>query len=164
MATFKTNKGSNSFMRGIIVRDAFVQNSTVEAELQQPKGTFISNVYLRFLNEVPEVPGSGGADLGFKIGTTTGGVEIAAAITDGVLDNAGNDSSLIEENSIIVLTASLAAAAVPVAEGQADLDATVGYASDDRTLFLQTTATDATVDTAGDVEWIVEFKAIGTPA
>ena len=163
MATFKTNKGSNSFMRSIIVRDDFVQDSTVEAELEQPKGTFISNVYLRFLNNVPVVAAAG-ADLGFKIGTTTGGVDIAAAITDGVLDNAGDDSSLIEENSIIVLTASLAAAAVPVAEGQVDLDATVGYASDDRTLFLQTTATDATVTTAGDVEWIVEFKSIGIPA
>ena len=150
-------------MRSIIVRDAFVQNSTVEAELEQPKGTFISNVYLRFLNNVPEVAAAG-ADLGFKIGTTTGGVDVAAAITDGVLDNAGDGSSLVEENSIIVLTASLAAAAVPVAEGQADLNATVGYASDDRTLFLQTTATNAAVDTAGDVEWIVEFKAIGTPA
>ena len=53
------------------------------------------------------------ADLGFKIGTTTGGVDVAAAITDGVLDNAGDGSSLVEENSIIVLTASLAAAAVP---------------------------------------------------
>ena len=150
-------------MRSIIVRDAFVQDSTVEAELEQPKGTFISNVYLRFLNNVPEVAAAG-ADLGFKIGTTTGGVDVAAAITDGVLDNAGDGSSLVEENSIIVLTASLAAAAVPVAEGQADLDATVGYASDDRTLFLQTTATDAAVATAGDVEWIVEFKSIGTPA
>ena len=150
-------------MRSIIVRDAFVQDSTVEAELEQPKGTFISNVYLRFLNNVPVVAAAG-ADLGFKIGTATGTANVAAEITDGVLDNAGDGSSLIEENSIIVLTASLAAAAVPVAEGQADLDATVGYASDDRTLFLQTTATNAAVATAGDVEWVVEFKAIGTPA
>ena len=70
-------------MRSIIVRDAFVQDSTVEAELEQPKGTFISNVYLRFLNEVPAVPGTGGADLGFKIGTSTGGVDIAASIVTG---------------------------------------------------------------------------------
>lgn len=150
-------------MRAVVVRDAFVQNSTVEAELEQPGGTFITNVYLRALNEVPAVPGTGGADLGFKIGTTSGGVDIAAAITDGILDNAGDDSSLIEENSIVVLTASLAATAVPVAEGQADLDATVGFASDDRTIYLQTTATDATVTTAGDIEWVVEFKAIGNP-
>ena len=64
------------------------------------KGTFISNVYLRFLNNVPAVASSG-ADLGFRDGiaeqTTTGGVDVAAAITDGVLDNAGDGSSLVED-------------------------------------------------------------------
>lgn len=160
MATYKANKGSGSFMRSVIVRDAFVASDAVEAELEQPKGTFITNIYVRFLDEVPELPATSTADLGFKAGITTGGVELVAADTDGFIANNASNSSIVA-NSIMGLA--LESGVVPnTTAGAASRTAAVGYASEDRTLFLNTTAAGG-VDTSGDVEWIVEFKSIGTP-
>ena len=157
MATYNKFFGG-SFCKGVIVKDAFVQASTVEAEVEQPSGSLLTGVYLRFLDTVP-VTNLTATDLGFKVGTATGGEEIVAAITDGVLDNAGDDSGLIAADSVIKLA--MVSGVDGAAEGLTVRTAAPGFASTDRVIYCQTTATDAVIATAGHVQWILTFLAVG---
>tara|TARA_R110002012_G_scaffold320258_1_gene542992 strand:+ start:38 stop:517 length:480 start_codon:yes stop_codon:yes gene_type:complete len=157
MATYEKFFGG-SFCKGVIVKDAFVQNSTVEAEVEQPSGSILTGVYLRFLDTVP-VTSATATDLGFSVGTTTGGGEIVAAITDGVLDNANDGSGTIEADSLIQL--SMVARISGSTEGLTARSAAVGFASSDRVIYCQTTATDAVIATAGHVQWILTFLMVG---
>lgn len=151
MATYSWNKGSNTVTRSVRVTDAFVQNSSVEAEIEQPAGSFLSKAYIRCVSQ-PTVTAS--MDLGFKIGTTTGGSEIVVD-ADGIIDAAANTTAFKTDATVAIDLSPTASA------GNTGILADANYTNDNRTLFLNTTATNSAIADAGTVEWILFFDVIG---
>ena len=154
MADITYTKGSNSIIRKAVVKDAFVQNSSVEVEIQQPAGSILTKAYVKCAAQ-PTVTAS--MDLGFKIGTTTGGTEIADD-ADGIIDGAGNT------------TAFKTGALVKCGITQVDSPGTdtaraanAEYTDQERTLFCNTVASNSAVSAAGTVEWILFFEILGVP-
>ena len=151
MATYFWNKGSNTVTRSVRVTDAFVRDSAVEAEIEQPAGSFLSKAYIRCVSQ-PTITAS--MDLGFKIGTTTGGTEIVSD-SDGIIDNANNTTAFKTNATVSINLA-------PTTSGaNTGITADSEYTAEARTLFLNTTATNAAITAAGTVEWILFFDIIG---
>jgi hypothetical protein len=154
MADITYTKGSNSIIRKAVVKDAFVQNDSVEVEIQQPAGSILTKAYVKCAAQ-PTVTAS--MDLGFKIGTTTDGNEVVED-ADGIIDGAGNT------------TAFKTGALVKCGITQVDSPGTdtaraanAEYTDEERTLFCNTTASDSAVSAAGTVEWILFFEILGVP-
>ena len=151
MATYTFTKGSNTVVRKVRVKDAFVQNSSVEAEISQPAGSLISKAYIRCVSE-PTVTAS--MDLGFKVGTTTGGTDIYND-ADGIIDAAGNTTAF-KTNGFCLLPVTAATAAA----GNTAISALNEISDTERTLFCNTTATNSAIAAAGTVEWIFFFEIL----
>lgn len=154
MAEITYTKGSNSIIRKAVVKDAFVRNSSVEVEIQQPAGSILTKAYVKCAAQ-PTVTAA--MDLGFKIGTATGGTQIADD-ADGIIDGAGNT------------TAFKTGALVKCGITQVDSPGTdtaraanTEYTDEERTLFCNTVASDSAVSVAGTVEWILFFEMLGVP-
>ncbi len=146
------NKGSNTIQRKVVVKDAFVQNDAVEAEISQPAGSYLSKVYIK-CNAQPTVTAA--MDLGFKIGTASDGNEIVED-ADGIIDAAGNTTAFKTGGIVAVdLTTSSA--------GNTAVAADASYTDSERTLFCNTTASDSAISAAGTVEWILFFDILGAP-
>ena len=140
-------KGSISVLKSVISTDAFVNGSDVEVTLKQPKKSFLKNVYIRIV-AAPTVTAS--QDLGFKIGTSTGGTQLGSD-ADGIIDNAGSTTPLTV-GTVIDCHETLAFAA-----GGSGSRTKVFYSHDERDLFLNTSATAAAIAVAGTVEFVCEF-------
>ena len=138
-------KGSISVLKSVISTDAFVQNSSKEVTLKQPKKSFLKNVYIRIV-AAPTVTAS--QDLGFKIGTATGGTQLGVD-ADGIIDNAGSTTPLT--------VGTVVDCALGSASGGSGSRAGVFYSHDERDLFLNTSATNSTIAAAGTVEFVCEF-------
>ena len=147
------NKGSNTIQRKAVVADAFVQNSAVEVEIEQPKGSYLSKVYIK-CNSQPTVTAA--MDLGFKIGTTTDGNEVVED-ADGIIDAAGNTTAFKTGGIVAVDLTTSSAANTAIA-------ADAAYTDTARTLYCNTTASDSAISAAGTVEWILFFDMLGAPA
>ncbi len=152
--TFPT-KGAQTVIKRINVVDAFVQNSAVEAEIEQPKGSILSKVVIRCISE-PTVTAS--MDLGIKIGTATGGTEVFVD-ADGIIDAAGNTTAFKTNGIVIFDEVDLGQVA---STSNAAVAAATTFSSDARTLFCNTTATDSAIATAGTIEWLLYFDLIGS--
>ena len=151
MATYKYNKGSNTVTRNIRVVEAFVKNDSVEAEIEQPAGSFLSKAYIRCVSQ-PTVTSS--MNLGFKIGTTTGASDIVID-ADGIIDGAGNTTAFKTGGVVAIDLAPTASG------GNTAVAADASYTADGRTLYLNTTASNSTVGDAGTIEWTLFFDVIG---
>ena len=138
-------KGSISVLKSVISTDAFVQDSDKEVTLKQPKKSFLKNVYIRIV-AAPTVTAS--QDLGFKIGTATGGTQLGSD-ADGIIDNAGSTTPLT--------VGTVVDCALGSASGGSTSRAGVFYSHDERDLFLNTSATNAAIAVAGTVEFVCEF-------
>lgn len=146
--------GSNTVLRKVQVDGAFVQNDSVEVEIDQPAGSLLSKAYIRSV-EQPTVTGS--MDLGFKVGTTTGGTEVYND-ADGIIASAGNTTAF-KTNGFCALPVTAATSAA----GNTAISALAEYSADERTLFCNTTATNSAIAAAGKVEWIFFFEILGEP-
>jgi hypothetical protein len=146
--------GSNTVIRKVQVDGAFVQNDSVEVEIEQPAGSLISKAYIRSVAQ-PTVTAS--MDLGFKVGTQSGGTEIYND-ADGIIDAAGNTTAF-KTNGFCALPVTAATAA----GSNTAIAALTEYSADERTLFCNTTATNSAISDAGKVEWIFFFEILGEP-
>jgi len=159
MATYRHNRTGTigSIILTVQVTDAFVQAASVEAEITQPANSFLSKAYLRCVSQ-PTVTAS--MDLGVKIGTTTGASDVFLD-ADGVIDGAANTTAFKTDGMVdLGATPTTAASAVSAAAKLDDF-----FTGEKRTLFLNTTATNAAIAAAGTVEWILYFDVIpGTHA
>jgi len=151
MATYKYTKGSNTIVRKVRVTDAFVQNSAVEAEITQPAGSLISKAYIRCVSQ-PTVTAS--MDLGFKVGTTTGGTDVYND-ADGIIDAAGNTTAFKTNGFCLLPVATATAAADNTA-----IAALPEISDTERTLFCNTTATNSAIAAAGTIEWVFFFEML----
>jgi len=151
MATYKYNKGSNTVTRNVQVVEAFVQDASVEAEIEQPAGSFLSKAYVRCVSQ-PTVTAS--MDLGFSIGTGTGGTEIVDD-PDGIIDAAGNTTAFKTGGVVAIDLAPTASG------GNTAVAADASYTADGRTLYLNTKASDAVLAAPGTIEWTLFFDVIG---
>lgn len=146
--------GSNTVIRKVQVDGAFVQNDSVEVEIEQPAGSLITKAYIRSV-EQPTVTAS--MDLGFKVGTATGGTQIYND-ADGIIDGAANTTAF-KTNGFCALPVTAATSAASNT-GIAALDE---YSADERTLFCNTSASNSAIAAAGKVEWIFFFEILGEP-
>ena len=93
-------------------------------------------------------------DLGFKVGTTTGGTDIYND-ADGIIDNAGNTTAFKTNGFCLLPVATATAAASNTA-----IAALPEISDTERTLFCNTTATNSAISAAGTVEWIFFFEML----
>ena len=66
MATYKYTSGAVTASKRVVVKDAFVQNDEVVIEVDQPAGTILRDVLVRFIGNVA-LGGSG--DIGWEATT-----------------------------------------------------------------------------------------------
>tara|TARA_R110002012_G_scaffold309939_1_gene517331 strand:+ start:495 stop:959 length:465 start_codon:yes stop_codon:yes gene_type:complete len=151
MATFRFNKGSNSVSRSVVVTDAFVQAAAVEVEIEQPAHSLLTKAYIRCVSE-PTLTAD--MDLGFKIGTSTGGTEISLD-ADGIIDEAGNTTAFKTGAMVQCGITQVDASGTDAARA-----AQTEYTEDARTLFCNTTASAAAIAAAGKVEWVLFFEIL----
>jgi len=145
-------KGSIVSVVKVGVTDAFVQNAAVEVEVLQPAGSILRNAYIR-CTAAPTVTAA--QDLGFKLGSTSGGIEIKE-VTDGIIDAAASTTPLAVDGLIDLKLATLTSAG-----SNTSVAASAGFTTADRTIYLNTTATNSAIAVAGAVEWIMIFDMIG---
>ena len=146
--------GSNTIIRKVQVNGAFVQNDSVEVEIQQPAGSLLTKAYIKCASQ-PTITAA--QDLGFKIGTASGGTQIVED-TDGIIDGAGNTTAF--KTGAMV---NLGITAVDAAGTDTARAAQTEYSDDERTLYCNTTATNSAISDAGKVEWILFFEILGEP-
>jgi len=143
--------GSISSIKKVKIVDAFVQNSSVEAEIAQPAGSVLVGLFLKCISE-PTLTVHSASDLGLKIGTTTGGTEVFDD-SDCIINAAGNTTALKTGAYVNAKIALLFAGAAIASETQ--------YTDTARTLFVNTLASDHAIAAGGTVEIILVFDVVG---
>ena len=133
---------------------AFATNGYTQTTWTQPANTLITGITI-LCTEAPTVVANANSDLGFKVGTTDGGVELVADDKNGLIDAAGNTTAL-KAGGHVALT--LVGGATALA--QTAVPADVQYTTAERTVYLNTygTATAAAAGT-GTIEWIIRYIA-----
>jgi len=146
MATFKHGSGAVTAAKRVVVKDAFVQNAEVVAEVTQPAGTILAEVIVRFIGNVA-LGGSG--DIGYELGTATSGDQLGTN-ADGFLDG----GTAIAANTVYYLSKGSGAAGLTPDSTQDGTSGAVavGYTDTDRTLFFTTICADQTVSGDNEIE------------
>ena len=148
-----TPNGTGSVLSKAIKHTAIVDlalpiagaGATLEATFSQPANTIITAISI--FCETSPVVASG--DIGFKVGNATGGAQLVAAATDGILDG----GTTIVVGHVRPLT--LVAVAAKTATAAVDLH----YTSSARNVFLQVSHTTAST-TIGAFKFIIEYDQI----
>ena len=131
---------------------AFVRNDDSIAEWTQPANTVITAIHLFFPSSTYDTGASN--DLGFEVGTSSSGAQIVNTETDQIID-AGADGTDIATGAFITTTL------LSATEDGTTLAINPRYASAARTIYLNTTCTNAAaVTTAGTVRWIIEYVQV----
>lgn len=146
MATYKHGSGAVTASKRVVVKTAFVQASEVVAEVDQPAGTILSDVIVRFIGGV--TLGSAG-DIGYEIGTASSGLQLGTNV-DGFLDG----GTAIAANTVYYLKGGSGAAgwASDSTQNGTSGAAAEGYTDTDRTLFFTTICADQTVTGDNEIE------------
>ena len=150
MATYKYTSGAVTASKRVVVKDAFVQNAEVVIEVDQPAGTILRDVLVRFIGGV--TLGSAG-DIGWELGVATSGATLGTNV-DGFLDG----GTVIAANSVYELASVSADNGTFLSKTADDFTAgvaAIGYTDTQRTLFLTTICANQTV--TGDNEIEVNF-------
>jgi hypothetical protein len=117
-----------------------------EITWEQPKMTILKSITL--VCTTAAAVGSG--DIGYKVGTASGGAQIVAAIADDILDG-GTAVPKGAVYSTALLGATTAGDAAPAAN--------VNFTEVKRTLYFQITHTTAAT-AVGAFKWLVEYQAV----
>lgn len=148
MPTYKHGSGAVTAAKRVTATDVFTQAADgAIIEVDQPAGTILSEVIVRFTNTSTHGASS---QVGYELGTTTSAANLGTD-DDGFLD-AGTS---IPENTVYFLrTGQGAVAAGAIFESVADTTpaAALGYTDTDRTLFLTFLHSDHAVTVNSNVE------------
>jgi hypothetical protein len=146
MATYKYGSGAVTAAKRVVIKDAFVQDGEVVAEVTQPAGTILAEVIVRFIGGV--TLGSAG-DIGYELGTTSSGDQLGTN-ADGFLD----EGTAIAANTVYYLSKGAGAAGFTPDSTQDDTSgaAAVGYSDDERTLYFTTICANQTVTGDNEIE------------
>ena len=149
MATYKHTSGAVTASKRVVIKGAFVQNAEVVAEVDQPAGTILSDVIVRFIGGVTL---GGAGDIGYEIGTASSGSQLGTNV-DGFLDG----GTAIAANTVYYLKGGSGAAgwAADSAQNTTSGAAATGYADEARKLYFTTICANQTV--TGDNELEVNF-------
>jgi len=121
-------------------------NTANEVTWVQPKMTLLKSITLVCTTAAVVATG----DIGYKVGTASGGAQIVAAITDQLLDG-GTDVPKGAVYSATLVGATVASDPAPAAN--------VNFTDVKRTLYFQITHTTAATD-VGAFKWVVEYQAV----
>ena len=128
---------------------AFVRNADSIVSWAQPANTLITEISLLFPSAVYST--GTGNNLGFEVGSSSGGGEIVAKEVDQIID-AGADGTDLASGAKLDLTI-----LVPTEDGTT-LATHTAYAAVARNVFLNTVCDNAAaVTTAGTARWIIRF-------
>ena len=131
---------------------AFVKNADSIVQWAQPANTVIRSISILFPSAAYST--GTGNDLGFEVGTSSSGEQIVAQQTDQIID-AGADGTDIATGALVVTTL-----IVPTEDGTT-LATNTAYSAAARTVFLNTTCTNAAnVVTPGTARWIIEYVQV----
>jgi len=150
MATYKYTSGAVMASKRVVVKDAFVQASEVVIEVDQPAGTFLENVFVRFIGGV--TLGSED-DMGWELGVGTSGNTLGTNV-DGFLDN----GTVVTANAVFDLAAKSNGDGTFLSKTVDDFTsapAAIGYTDTVRALYLTMICPNQTV--TGDNEIEVNF-------
>ena len=116
-----------------------------EITWSQPKNTVIKSITIVATTAAAVSTG----DIGYKVGTTTGGVDVVAAATDGILD--GGTAVPAGATYNLALVGTVASDPTPAANPS--------YTAVKRTLYFGITHT-TTASDQGYYKWLVEYQAV----
>jgi len=120
---------------------------TNELSFSQPDNTVITKIEL----VVTSAPTVATGDIGFKVGTASGGAQLVAAATDQILDGGTTvPAGAHYDTTLLDTTASDAA---PAASPRTNVS------GDARDIFLQITNT-TNASAVGEIKWLVSYKYI----
>jgi len=111
----------------------------------QPKMTVLKSITLVATSAAAVSSG----DIGYKVGTTTGGVDIVAALTDGILDG----------GTVVPVGATYNLLLVTTTPRDTSPAANAGFTAVKRTLYFDITHT-TTASNQGYFKWLVEYQAV----
>ena len=146
--------GTNRYAKHVAYIDnttAFVRNSDSEVTWTQPANTVITAVHLFFPSSTYST--GTGNNLGYEVGSASGGGQIVAGIVDQIID-AGADGTDLAQGAFLTVTT-----LINGTESATTLGASAAYSgTTTRTVYLNTTCDNAAaVTTAGTVRWIIEY-------
>ena len=149
MPTYRYTSGAVTAAKRVVVKDCCVQASETVIEVDQPAGTILRDVLVRFIGAVT----LGSADnIGWELGVATSGATLGTNV-DGFLDG----GTAIAANSVYDLRSGSGTGTFlsdTVNDHTAGV-AAIGYTDTQRTLFLTIITADQTV--TGDNEVEVNF-------
>jgi len=120
---------------------------TNELSFSQPDNTVITKIEL----VVTSAPTVATGDIGFKVGTATGGAQLVAAAADQILDGGTTVPAGAHFDTTLLDTTPSDAA--PAASPRANVS------GDARNIFLQITNT-TNASASGEIKWLVSYKYI----
>jgi hypothetical protein len=147
MATYKHTSGAVTASKRVVVKDACVQATETVIEVDQPAGTILNNVFVRFIGGVT----LGGADdLGWELGVSTSGNTLGTN-ANGFLDN----GTVVTANAVFDLASVSADDGTFLSKTVDDFTsapAAIGYTDTQRTLFFTIITPNQTVTGDNKVE------------
>lgn len=150
MPTYRYTSGAVTAAKRVVVKDCCVQATETVIEVDQPAGTILRDVFVRFIGAVT----LGSADdIGWELGVATSGATLGTNV-DGFLDG----GTSIAANSVYDLRSVSADNGTFLSKTVDDHTAgvaAIGYTDTQRTLFLTIITADQTV--TGDNEVEVNF-------
>ena len=150
MPTYKYTSGAVTASKRVVVKDCCVQDTETVIEVDQPAGTFLEKVLVRFIGGV--TLGSED-DIGWKLGVATSGDTLGKNV-DGFLDG----GTVVTANAVFDLSAKSGADGTWLSKTVDDFTsspAAIGYTDTQRSLFLTIITADQAV--TGDNEVEVNF-------
>ena len=139
--------GTQQEVCGVVAGSVEATAGTNEQTFSQPNNTVITKIEL----VVTSAPTVASGDIGFQVGTATGGAQLVAAAADQILDlgttvpaGAHFDTTLLDTTP---------SDAAPAASPRANVS------GDARDIFLQITNT-TNASASGEIKWLVSYKYI----
>lgn len=148
MPTYKHTSGAVTAAKRVTATDVFTQNADgAIIEVEQPAGTILSEVIVRFTNTSAHAASS---SAGWEIGTTSSGSDLGTN-DDGFLD-AGTE---IPANAVFFLKGGRANGELLLNDTPNDAASpgkALGFAEDNRTLYMTFLHSNTAITTNSDVE------------
>jgi len=140
--------GTQQEVCGVLAGSVEATAGTNELSFSQPDNTVITKIEL-VVTSAPTLALAG--DIGFKVGTASGGAQLVAAAADQILDGGTTvPAGAHYDTTLLDTTASDAA---PAASPRANVS------GDARNIFLQITNT-TNASASGEIKWLVSYKYI----
>jgi hypothetical protein len=135
----------------VTVGSVSIVGTTTESQVvwKQPKNTILTSIQIVCTSVITVLNPSTDGDIGYKVGTASGGAQIVAADTNDILDGGTTVPAGASYNLTLLTTAG----------GNASPALSPQYASAERNVYFSITHTTAAT-AAGNLKFVVQYKAV----